>query len=155
MEIDILYDEGMEDDRPPANWLKGLIEKALLAERAPASSEVSLLITDQRRIHELNREYLDEDRPTDVLSFPMMPEAKDGSAFVSPPDGLTHLGEIIISLPQAISQAETQGHSLDREMAVLIVHGVLHLLGYDHDAPERETLMQAREREILDSLEVK
>ena len=91
----------------------------------------------------------------------MLPEPPAGEEtekglppFVAPPDGVTHLGEVIISCPQAVIQAEEHQHSVKREIAILIVHGVLHLLGYDHDKPELERQMGAREQEILSSIEV-
>lgn len=153
MEINVLIEEGIEVE-PDAEWMQGLIEKALIAENIPPNSEISLLITGQERIQELNREYRGKDRPTDVLSFSMS-EQKEGEpiAFIGPPDGLLHLGEIIISYPQALIQAQERGHSIKKEMAILIVHGVLHILGYDHEKPEKEPAMTAREKEILAELE--
>ncbi len=138
---------------PPEDWLRSIVSTALAAEKADESSEVSLVITDQEHIHELNRTYLGEDRPTDVLSFPMLPSSGDESTFVSPPDGLKHLGEIIISLPQAAAQAVEHGQSLRWEVALLVTHGVLHLLGYDHANPEEERQMKEREKAILALIE--
>ena len=138
---------------PPDEWLRTVVEKALSAEQLSPSSEVSLLIAGERKVHELNRDYLDEDRPTDVLSFPML-TIDDESGFVPPPDGLVHLGEIIISLPQAMQQAQEHAHSTSREIAILTIHGVLHLLGYDHAEAEAERKMRQREKEILDILDV-
>jgi probable rRNA maturation factor len=163
MEIAVLFEEGIEGDLPAPDWLQGVIEQTLVAERAGPTAEVSLLIAGQDRVHQLNRTFLGEDRPTDVLSFPMRPaaasaagpaadEAAGGAGFVPPPDGLEHLGEVIISFPQAVVQAAEHGHATGREIAVLTVHGVLHLLGYDHDGPEAERKMQARERAILEQI---
>ena len=76
-----------------------------------------------------------------------------GASFPQPPDGVRHLGEVIISYPQAVIQAEEHQHSVKRELAILIIHGVLHLLGYDHETPELEQQMIAREREILSYIE--
>ena len=149
MEVSILFEEGLEGSPPPEDWLKGVVETALVAEKADSTSEVSLMIAGQKKVHQLNRTYLHEDRPTDVLSFPMMPSVEAQEQFVDPPDGLQHLGEVIVSLPRAISQAEEHGHSTMREIAILIIHGVLHLLGYDHDEPEREGRRRAREADIL------
>jgi probable rRNA maturation factor len=153
MEINTLFEEGIEGDLPSPDWLKGVVELTLLAEGASPSAEVSLLIAGQDRVQELNRAFLGEDRPTDVLSFPMLSPADDQSGFVSPPDGMVHLGEVIISLPQAVRQAEEHGHSVRREIAVLVIHGVLHLLGYDHDMAEAEFRMKAREHDILERIE--
>ena len=151
MDIDILIEKGFDNTPPARTWLKKVVATALTNEHASSSAQVSLLITGQEKVHELNRQYLDEDRPTDVLSFPMItPEETSTTAFVTPPDGVVHLGEVIISYPQAVIQAEEHGHSADKEIAVLIIHGILHLLDYDHDVPEDERKMKQREKEILE-----
>jgi probable rRNA maturation factor len=121
--------------------------------------ELGLVITGQERVRQLNRSYLGKDAPTDVLSFSMLPEPPDGgeseapAPFVPPPDGVVHLGEVIISYPQAVIQAGQHRHSVKREVAILVIHGVLHLLGYDHDKPEPERRMNTREKEILSCIE--
>jgi probable rRNA maturation factor len=150
MDIDILFEKGFENKSPAGEWLRKVVATALATEHASLSAQVSLLITGQEKVHELNRKYLGEDRPTDVLSFPMItPEESGTTPFVTPPDGVVHLGEIIISHPQAVIQAKDHRHSVEKEMAVLIIHGVLHLLGYDHDMPDKEAKMKGRETEIL------
>jgi probable rRNA maturation factor len=153
MEINILIEEGLEVELETA-WLQSLLEKVLLAEEAPSNAEISLVITNQERIRELNREYRGKDRPTDVLSFSMAEDKIEEipAGFIVPPDGQIHLGEVIISYPQAVIQAGERRHSLKKEMAILIIHGVLHILGYDHEKPEMESTMQARETEILSSI---
>jgi probable rRNA maturation factor len=149
MEINVLIEEGIEIG-PAPEWLEGIIEKTLQAENAPATVEISLVITGQEQIQELNRQYRGKDQPTDVLSFSMAEQKEtEPEAFIGPPDGLLHLGEVIISYPQAVLQAQEGGHSIQQEMAVLIVHGVLHILGYDHEQPEKEPAMIAREKAIL------
>ncbi len=122
--------------------------------------ELGLVIAGQERVQQLNRSYLGKDEPTDVLAFSMLPEPlaisefeADFSPFVQPPDGVLHLGEVIISYPQAVIQAEEHRHSVKREIAILIIHGVLHLLGYEHDKPELERQMKTREKEILSCIE--
>jgi probable rRNA maturation factor len=85
-----------------------------------------------------------------VLAFYMLPQKGTASSFALPPDGVTRLGEVIISYPQALVQAKDQGHSLERELALLVIHGILHLLGYDHERPEEESKMRERERELLE-----
>ena len=154
MEIDVLVDEGLEGC-PEANWLESVVEKVLIAQRADSKTELGLVIVGQERIRQLNLTYLGEDEPTDVLSFAMLPEPSRGdlAPFIAPPDGIKHLGEVIISCPQAVSQAAEHQHSVEREIAILIIHGVLHLLGYDHDNPEREREMRAIEAEILSHIE--
>ncbi len=157
MEINVLIDEDLEGCLDVA-WLESVTAEVLLAENTDPGSELGLVITDQEKIRELNLVHLGEDEPTDVLSFPMLPDSEDEEelgTFVVPPDGITHLGEVIISCPQAVIQAEERGHSVQKEVATLIIHGVLHLLGYDHDEPGREGRMRARESEILARIEEK
>ena len=149
MEININLERGLDGELPPKAWLRSIVETALKAEAADPASELSLLIAGQERVRELNAAYLDEDHPTDVLSFAMTTPASEGEVFVSPPDGIRHLGEVIVSLPQATTQAREHGHSIKREIAILTIHGVLHLLGYDHDEPGKEREMRTRELDIL------
>ena len=151
MEISVLIDEGFEEYLE-ASWLQGIAEQVLFAQDAGSGVELGLVITGQERVRQLNRSYLGKDEPTDVLAFSMLPGA-DFPPFVQPPDGVLHLGEVIISYPQAVVQAEEHQHSVKKEIAILIIHGVLHLLGYEHDKPELERQMKAREREILSCVE--
>ena len=154
MEINVLVEEDFSECLE-ADWLERVAEKVLVIQSAGPRAELSLVITGQERVHRLNLRYLDEDRPTDVLAFPMLPEQPESNTvpFVVPPDGITHLGEVIIAYPQAVIQAEEHQHSVKRELAILIIHGVLHLLGYDHDRPEPERQMRDREAEILNLVE--
>ncbi len=150
MEINVLVDESLEGCLK-SSWLEGVTEKVLVAQGVDSRVELGLVIVGQERVRQLNLSYLGKDEPTDVLAFSMLPEQPGGdlAPFVSPPDGIKHLGEVIISYPQAVIQAEEHQHSAKREVAILIIHGVLHLLGYEHDKPELEREMRAREREIL------
>ena len=111
-----------------------------------ASGDVCVLITDAEEIQRLNASYRNIDRVTDVLTFP----AWEGEAILCPPDG--YLGDIAICFERAAEQAEEYGHSLERELAFLSVHGTLHLLGYDHMQPEDEQKMFAKQDEILNEL---
>lgn len=133
------------------SWLRKIFRAALKAVNVPPQTEANLLITGAETIRRLNREYRGKDEATDVLAFSMLdqPLQGDKSFFVSPPDGVLHLGEIIISYPQAVKQATEQGHSLEQELIVLIVHGLLHLLGYDHEQLEQERQMQTEEKELV------
>ena len=158
MEINILIEEDLEKHLE-VSWLHRVAKQALIAEGADPSAELDLVITDQAKVQQLNLSYLGRDEPTDVLAFSMLPEPpagqetqKDTPPFVVPPDGVTRLGEVIISYPQAVIQAEEHQHSVKKEIAILIIHGVLHLLGYDHDKPELERKMRSREAEILNSI---
>lgn len=147
MEIGVLIDKEFKRALT-AVWLEKVAGQVLLAEYANPLIEISLVITGQEKIQELNRLYLEEDAPTDVLSFPMMELDVDGS-FITPPDSTLHLGEVIISYPQAKKQAKEHRHTVKKEIAVLIVHGILHLLGYDHDTPGHRRVMRKREAAIL------
>ena len=154
METSIYIEEGIEGCLEEG-WLENIAEQVAIAQGIDSETELSLVIVGQERIRQLNRQYLEKDAPTDVLAFPMLPEQDGGGlpAFVTPPGEKKHLGEVIVCYPQAVTQAEEQKHSTKREVAILIVHGVLHLLGYDHDGPEAEKEMRAREAEILSSME--
>jgi probable rRNA maturation factor len=137
------------------SWLGWVVECALSQTAVDRDVEMGVFITDDETVRELNRDYRGLDEPTDVLSFALAEEANDGESppFVNPPDGLLHLGEIIISYPRAARQAEEKGHIIEAEIALLVAHGVLHLLGYDHDQPEREREMRGLEESILSQLE--
>ena len=153
MEINVLIEDGIEVELDSA-WMQQVIEKVLTVGNMPPNVEISLVITGQERIQELNRTYRGKDQPTDVLSFAMAEEKveEEPVAFIGPPDGLIHLGEVIISYPQAQLQATESQHSLQKEMAALIVHGILHILGYDHEKEEMEPAMKAKESQILEGL---
>ena len=115
--------------------------------------EIGLVITDDETVWTLNREYRGIDRTTDVLSF-ALGETKEGEdeSFIMPPDDVLHLGEVIISFPQAQRQAEEYNHSLEYELSLLVAHGVLHLLGYDHENDAERKEMTGLERKVLDRL---
>ncbi len=157
MEINVLI-EGDFEGCPEVSWLQSLVERVLTAQGTGSNIELGLVITSQERVRELNRDYRGKDAPTDVLAFYMTSVAGETGAespsFVAPPDGVLHLGEVIISYPQAVTQAQEHRHSIKKELAILIVHGVLHLLGYDHEKPGPEREMRAREKEILSRIEV-
>ena len=150
MEINVIID-GDFAECPEESWLRSVAEQVLLAQSVSSDVELGLVIANQERVQELNRSYRGDDRPTDVLAFYMKSVEE---AFVAPPDGVLHLGEVIISYPQAVIQAREHQHSLKKEIAILIIHGVLHLLGYDHAKPKPERQMRAREAEILNCIEV-
>jgi probable rRNA maturation factor len=131
-------------------WVKKIVQQVLKAEGMVPPYEVSLVFTDSEAVKQLNRDYRGVDEPTDVLAFCMLPQKEADFSFTLPPDGVTRLGEVIISYPQAAEQAKEQGHSTERELALLVIHGILHLLGYDHEEPEEEGKMRERERELLE-----
>jgi len=152
MEINVLIEEGLEGCLDQ-NWLRLVAERALVAAGADPNAELSLVIATQEKVQQLNRDYLGRDEPTDVIAFSMLSGGEDLSPFVSPPDGVNHLGEVIISYPQAVMQAEEYHHSTKKEVTILIIHGVLHLLGYEDEKPELKRLMSAREKEVLSCVE--
>ncbi|MDW8145690.1 MAG: rRNA maturation RNase YbeY [Roseiflexaceae bacterium] len=130
--------------------VKRAVEQTLRAEQVAGPVEISVLITDDAELHRLNQMYRGVDAPTDVLSFA---EADDSSPFVRPPEAPRYLGDIAISWDRVVVQAAEYGHSPERELAFLTVHGVLHVLGYDHErGPVDEARMRAREEAILDAL---
>jgi len=133
-------------------WARGITQQVLKAESVAPPYEVSLVFTDSATVQRLNRDYRGVDEPTDVLAFNMLPQKEADSSFVLPPDSVTRLGEVIISCPQAVEQAKEQGHSVNKELALLIIHGILHLLGYDHEKSEEEAKMRAREKELLEKV---
>lgn len=118
--------------------------------------ELGIMITGDRQIKQLNRQYRGIDNTTDVLSFAMEEQASNQAEglpdFACPPDNLRHLGEVIISYPQAERQAAEYGHPVEREIAVLVIHGVLHLLGFDHEDDAEALEMERRESSILTKL---
>lgn len=124
---------------------------AHLAERVLSAvgesrAELSLELTGDRRMQRLNREYRKKDRPTDVLAFPIREAAMPRAVRPVTP----MLGDVVISLPTAVRQAKEAGRSIDDELAMLLVHGVLHLCGYDHERNSREMArMSRRERALL------
>ena len=115
------------------------------------TAEVSLTLVDDEQIHVLNRDYRSVDRPTDVISFAL--EEGDEPAIIGGPAEML-LGEIVISMETALRQAAEYGHSLEREVAFLALHGMLHLLGYDHMTQEDEKRMFDKQTEILAALGV-
>jgi len=136
------------------DWLGQAVELTLVAAGVSSPVELGLVIADDDTLHELNRSYRGVDNTTDVLAFALLqPGSDEGDDFVLPPDKILHLGEIFISYRQAERQAEEQHHPLERELALLVIHGVLHLLGYEHERPEAEERMRAMEGKVLDAIE--
>lgn len=118
------------------------------AEQIAVHGEVSVSFVTDEEIHDLNRTWRNVDRSTDVLSFPMEEEEDDVASDAAP----RLLGDIVISLPTARRQADEYGHSLEREVGFLLVHGFLHLNGYDHETPADEQRMFSLQDEVLDSV---
>ena len=116
-------------------------------EQIDGPAEISVTFVDNNRIHELNKEYRNKDSATDVLSFPL---GENGEYDIDEDNGCKLLGDIVISMERAMEQAELYGHSLQREVAYLTVHSMLHLLGYDHEAGGLEAVrMREKEEAVL------
>ena len=139
-----------------------VIEAAIDYVDCPYESEVNLLLTMNDEIHEMNQNFRAIDRATDVLSFPMVDyeEAgnfdflEDAMECFNPETGELMLGDIVISKEKVISQAEEYGHSIEREYAFLIAHSMLHLFGYDHIEDDERVVMEEKQKEILEQLQI-
>ena len=152
----------LELDLPCKELAEKVIIAALYYVDCPYETEVNLLLTMNDEIQEMNKNFRSIDRPTDVLSFPMIDYEEAGNfdfledvmdAF-HPESGELMLGDIVISKEKVISQAEEYGHSIEREYAFLIAHSMLHLFGYDHMEDDERIIMEQKQREILEVLEI-
>ena len=136
--------------------IRRVIRTALAAEGVDFPCEVDVCVTSDEGIHQINREMREVDRPTDVLSFPafdLHPGELPGDEDADPATGLVPLGDMCLSLERLQAQAREYGHSNRRELAYLVVHSVLHLLGYDHlDEGPQKAQMRAREDAIMEEL---
>lgn len=142
----------------PEQWIDKLTELLRLAGEGEGKTEgeVALTFTDDEGIHALNRDYRGIDRPTDVLSFAMQDDGVEELDIIfeveseDEPDPLSGmLGDIVISVERAVAQSEDYGHSLEREIGFLFVHGFLHLIGYDHGNDDEEAVMTGKQEAVL------
>ena len=149
-------------DLPCKELASRVIEAALDYEECPYEVEVNLLLTMNDEIQGMNQNFRQIDRATDVLSFPMIDYKEAGNfdfledvmdAF-HPETGELMLGDIVISKEKVISQAEEYGHSVEREYAFLIAHSMLHLFGYDHMEDHERIIMETKQKEILEQLQI-
>ncbi|MCH4192570.1 MAG: rRNA maturation RNase YbeY [Butyrivibrio sp.] len=151
-----------EFDFDPEEIARSVCEAVLQEESCPWDVEVNMIITDDNGIQEMNRQFREIDRPTDVLSFPNVeyPEPADFSALdgvqkndcLDPDTGKIMLGDIVINEKRVREQALSYGHSQKREFAFLTAHSMLHLCGYDHMEPDEAKVMEDKQTLILDSL---
>ena len=147
---------------PCEELAKRVIDAALDYVGCPYEAQVNLLLTTNEQIHEMNRQFRGIDRPTDVLSFPMLEYAEPGDFdfleeredCFDPESGELVLGDIVISKDKVLEQAEAFGHSAEREYAFLIAHSVLHLTGYDHIEEQERLVMEQKQRDILEQLQI-
>lgn len=156
MSVYVEWEVGSEEEQAAyADLFETVALKVLETESVTVPVEISVTVTGNDEIQELNRDYREIDRVTDVLSFPMWDYDGQAPAEVlalAETDPDTHevcLGDIVICLPRAKEQAEEYGHSLKRELAFLTAHSMLHLLGYDHMVPEEESVMFAKQEAVL------
>ena len=158
MTVEIAYEAEEKLHIPYRAVIEDVVEAVLSAEKCPYEAEVSVTIVDGPAIRELNRDYRNIDRETDVLSFPMVdfpaPAAYDEGCTddsFNPETGELVLGDIVLNVARIKSQAAEYGHTQRRELAFLTAHSMLHLLGYDHMEEDERLVMEARQREILDA----
>ena len=141
---------------------KDVINTAIDHMKFPFESEISITITDNDGIQTINKEFRNIDAPTDVLSFPMIEypapgvfdEIENDDDLFNPETGEVILGDIVLCVPRILSQAQEYGHSVLREYAFLIAHSMLHLFGFDHMTEEEAAVMEEKQREILDILNI-
>lgn len=140
-----------------------IVSHILLKEGCPYQSEVSFLLTDNEGIREINRDFRDKDSETDVLSFPnftfqipsdfhSLKKYENHYDYFNPENHAFYLGDIMISEEKARKQAEEYGHSYVREIAFLLAHSTLHLIGYDHMTPEESVIMENKQNQYLEEL---
>lgn len=148
-------------DFPMEEIFEKVAREVLKSENADFDAEVNLMIVDLDTIHEMNREYREVDRPTDVLSFPNLSfdepgvfDLSDDADLVDPETGEIVLGDIVICYDKVLEQAEEYGHSILREFAFLVTHSMLHLCGYDHMEPDEATVMEEKQKQILETLKI-
>jgi len=134
----------LQQDFSESALLKRAARFTLEAESVPDDSDMTIALTDDAQLHELNLDYLGVDAPTDVLSFPADEE--------DPETGIRYLGDILISIPRAKQQAEAAGHPLEAEVQLLVIHGTLHLLGHDHAGMDEKARMWEAQGAIMSKL---
>jgi probable rRNA maturation factor len=142
----MIFLEKIDDLTPDisAELVEQTASLVLRHQAAPEDADLTIVLTDDAQLHELNLEWLKVDAPTDVLSFP--------SDQVDPETGARYLGDILVSVPRAASQAAAAGHPVEAEVQLLVVHGILHLMGHDHAEGEEKARMWQAQSEILTSL---
>lgn len=149
LNIDFLDETGKVTDKD-LELVEGLLQHAAKIEQVGDGTELSVTFVTNEAIHEINKEYRHKDAPTDVISFALEELGEGETAIIA--EGMPRiLGDVIISIDRTREQAEEFGHSFERELGFLAVHGLLHVLGYDHMVPEDEKIMFGKQDEILES----
>ncbi|MGX9135314.1 rRNA maturation RNase YbeY [Rummeliibacillus sp. JY-2-4R] len=149
LNIDFLDETGKVKESD-IELVEGLLQHAAKVESIEDGTEISITFVTNEAIHEINREYRQKDAPTDVISF-ALEEIGEGETPIIAKGMPRILGDVIISIDRTKEQADEYGHSFERELGFLAVHGFLHLLGYDHMVPEDEKIMFGKQDEILES----
>lgn len=161
MTLNFEYETDIKLDLDYEALIEKVVEEALDAEGCPYEIELNIILTDNKEIQAINKEYREVDAPTDVLSFPLvaysspsdfshLEEAADD--YFNPETGELLLGDIILSVEKVMGQAVEYGHSEERELGFLIAHSMLHLFGYDHMEEDERTVMEEKQKIILGSL---
>lgn len=163
MTIEIEYEAQKETELPYREIIQRVIEAALDDIGCPFEAEVSVLLTEDDQIRRMNREFRQIDRATDVLSFPMLEFACPGDFShveeeyedcFNPESGELMLGDIVISMDRVREQAESYGHSEERELAFLVAHSMYHLFGFDHMEEAEAAVMEQKQSDLLCSLHI-
>lgn len=154
MDLEI-YDDTKNVPEEKIKLIKDILNFAGSYLKLPENTEMSVTLMDNEHIHEINKKYRGVDKPTDVISFAIEEDDPDEVPIILPEDEEfdipKNIGDIMVSMDKVKEQAEYLGHSEDRELGFLVVHGFLHLNGYDHMKEEDEKEMFGLQREILDS----
>ena len=152
--VEIIYDQ-IEENEEYNKLIEKVINECFKNENMQGLKlYVSITLTVPEVIHELNREYRNIDRPTDVLSFPMFEADELEEIKKNDVEEMDILGDMVISIPKVKEQAVEYGHSFERELAYMCVHSFYHLLGYDHMVEEDKVKMRAKEDEVLNILKI-
>ena len=158
MDLEV-YDETGTVSPEKIQLIKDVLDFAGNYISLPANTEMSVTLMDNEKIHEINKKYRGVDKPTDVISFAIEEEDPDEVPIIMPADSdfelPKNIGDIMVSMDKVYEQAEYLGHSFERELGFLVVHGFLHLNGYDHMKAEDEKVMFGLQREILDAYGLK
>ena len=158
MDLEV-YDETQKVSPEMIQLIKDVLDFAGNYISLPANTEMSVTLMDNERIHEINKEDRGVDKPTDVISFAIEEEDPDELPIILPEDSdfeiPKNIGDIMVSMDKVYEQADYLGHSPERELGFLVVHGFLHLNGYDHMKAEDEKVMFGLQREILDAYGLK
>lgn len=159
-----IENEYQDEKALPFDWdalLRKVVMGAMDFEPCPYEAELNILLTDNSEIHRINKEYREIDRPTDVLSFPMIDYEEPGNFdhcedagqdCFNPETGELVLGDIVISVDKVLEQAKAYGHSVERELAFLTAHSMFHLFGYDHMEEEERAVMEKKQSDLLEQL---